>query len=55
MRRRLELHKLSVELGWPQTRSEEELTLLIAIMKHLKNVNAVGDLSYLDELQDLHD
>ena len=55
MRRRLELHKLSVELGWPQTRSEEELTLLIAIMKHLKNVNTVGDLSYLDELQDIHD
>jgi hypothetical protein len=44
-----------VDLGWPQTRSEEELTLLIAIMKHLKNVNAVGDLSYLDELQDMHD
>jgi hypothetical protein len=55
MRRRLELHKLSVDLGWPQTRSEEELTLLIAIMKHLTNVNAVGDLSYLDELKDLHD
>lgn len=55
MRRRLELHKLSVKLGWPQTRSEEELTLLIAIMKHLKNHNTVGDLSYLDELQDLHD
>jgi len=35
--------------------TEEELTLLVAIMKHLKNVNAVGDLSYLDELQDLHD
>tara|TARA_R110000803_G_scaffold204952_1_gene271301 strand:+ start:1018 stop:2583 length:1566 start_codon:yes stop_codon:yes gene_type:complete len=55
MRRRLELHKLSVDLGWPQTRSEEELTLLIAIMKHLTNVNTVGDLSYLDELKDLHD
>ena len=55
MRRRLELHKLSVNLGWPQTRSEEELTLLIAIMKHLTNINATGDLSYLDELQDMHD
>jgi hypothetical protein len=32
IRRRLELHELSVTLGWPQTRSREELQILYNIL-----------------------
>lgn len=59
IRRRIELHKLSVQLGWPQTRSQEELKMLTAILKHANADNLSGEsdhgISALNELKDLHD
>jgi len=55
IRRRLELHELSIELGWPQTRSKEELSILYNILNNLnRNKNISGDLEDLENLLDFH-
>lgn len=55
IRRRLELHDLSVELGWPQTRSREELTILYNILKNLdKNKIDIKDFEELETVLDMH-
>jgi hypothetical protein len=55
MRRRLELHTLSVELGWPQTRSREELQILYNILSNLsKNSTTEYDFNTLENLLDFH-
>ena len=55
IKRRLELHELSVKLGWPQTRSKEELTIIYNIMKNLEsNKIDVQDFSNLEEVLDFH-
>lgn len=55
IKRRVELHELSVELGWPQTRSREELTILYNILKNLeKNKFEESDIDELDNLLDFH-
>ena len=55
IRRRLELHELSVKLGWPQTRSREELTILYNILKNLdKNKIDRQNLEELESLLDFH-
>jgi hypothetical protein len=55
IRRRLEMHELSVSLGWPQTRSHDELRILYNIMKNLEH-NKIDpkDLADLDNTIDLH-
>lgn len=55
IRRRLELHELSVKLGWPQTRSREELQILYNILSNLNNncINA-EDFETLETLLDFH-
>jgi tRNA A37 methylthiotransferase MiaB len=55
IRRRLEMHELCVKLGWPQTRSRDELTILYNIMKNLEqNIIDPKDLTDLDNTIDLH-
>lgn len=55
IRRRLEMHELCVKLGWPQTRSRDELTILYNIMKNLEqNIIDPQDLTDLDNTIDLH-
>jgi hypothetical protein len=55
IRRRLELHDLSVKLGWPQTRSKEELTILYNIMKNLNsNKIEMQDIQDLEDVLDFH-
>jgi radical SAM superfamily enzyme YgiQ (UPF0313 family) len=55
IRRRLELHEISVNLGWPQTRSREELQILYNIFSNLKNNNiGADDFDKLDNLLDFH-
>lgn len=55
IRRRIELHELSVKLGWPQTRSKEELTILHNILKNLSSNNIdVQDISDLENVLDFH-
>ncbi len=55
IRRRIELHELSVKLGWPQTRSREELTILQNILKNLNNNNIdTRDISNLEDVLDFH-
>jgi len=55
IRRRLELHELSVTLGWPQTRSREELQILYNILSNLnKNTIQVEDFETLEALLDFH-
>jgi hypothetical protein len=55
IRRRLELHETSVKLGWPQTRSREELQILYNILQNL-NRNKVNqqDFDDLETLLDFH-
>lgn len=55
IRRRLELHELSVKLGWPQTRNNEELKILYKIMKSL-NANRLEtqDFNDLEDVLDFH-
>jgi hypothetical protein len=55
IRRRLELHELSVKLGWPQTRSREELQILYNILYSL-NRNEINstDFENLETLLDFH-
>jgi hypothetical protein len=55
IRRRLELHELSVTLGWPQTRSREELQILYNILSNLnKNTIQADDFDALETLLDFH-
>ena len=55
IRRRIELHELSVKLGWPQTRSREELTILYNIMKNINSNNIdVKDINDLEDVLDFH-
>jgi hypothetical protein len=55
IRRRLELHELSVKLGWPQTRSREELQILYNILSNLnKNTIQIEDFETLETLLDFH-
>lgn len=55
IRRRIELHELSVKLGWPQTRSREELTILCNILTNLnKNTMQAADFEKLETLLDFH-
>lgn len=55
IRRRLELHEISVELGWPQTRSREELQILYNILNNLNNNRiAEQDFEDLETLLDFH-
>ena len=55
IRRRLEMHELCVKLGWPQTRSSDELGILYNIMKNLEH-NKINeqDLTDLDNVIDMH-
>lgn len=53
IRRRLELHEISVKLGWPQTRNREELQILYNILSNL-NTNTIQAQDF-DELQTLLD
>lgn len=55
IRRRLELHEVSVKLGYPLTRSREELQILYNILSSLKSktVNA-GDFEQLENILDFH-
>jgi hypothetical protein len=55
IRRRLELHEISVKLGWPQTRNREELQILYNILENL-NANIVNatDFDNLETLLDFH-
>ena len=55
IRRRLELHEVSVGLGWPQTRSREELQILHNILSNLNN-NQIdhGDFEELNNILDFH-
>ena len=55
IRRRLELHELSVKLGWPQTRSREELEILYNILDNLNRNKIVSeDFEELENLLDFH-
>jgi hypothetical protein len=55
IRRRLELHELSVKLGWPQTRSREELQILYNILSNLtNNCSTLQDFETLETLLDFH-
>lgn len=55
IRRRIELHELAVKLGWPQTRSNEELKMLFKIMKNLNLNNLqIQDMNDLDDVLDFH-
>ncbi len=55
IRRRIELHELSVKLGWPQTRSREELTILYNIIKNLdSNEINIQDINELEDVLDFH-
>ena len=55
IRRRIELHELSVQLGWPQTRSREELTILYKIIKNLdSNKISIEDINELEDVLDFH-
>jgi hypothetical protein len=55
IRRRLELHEVSVKLGWPQTRNREELQILYNILQNLdKNVINTQDFENLETLLDFH-
>lgn len=55
IRRRIELHELSVKLGWPTTRSREELEILHNIIKniHYNNIS-IDDLNDLNDSLDFH-
>lgn len=55
IRRRLELHEVSVKLGWPQTRSREELQILYNILSNL-STNRVNEQDFedLETLLDFH-
>lgn len=55
IRRRIELHELSVKLGWPQTRNREELQILYNILSNLnQNIIDSNDFDDLDSLLDFH-
>ena len=55
IRRRIELHELSVKLGWPQTRSREELTILYNILKNLdSNQIQIDNINELEDILDFH-
>jgi hypothetical protein len=55
IRRRLELHEISVKLGWPQTRSREELQILYNILENLNRNQIDGrDFEELETLLDFH-
>ena len=55
IRRRLELHEVSVKLGWPQTRSREELQILYNILENLNRNQVDGqDFEELETLLDFH-
>lgn len=55
IRRRIELHELSVKLRWPTTRSREELQILYTIIKNLKSGNFnKKDFDELDDIIDFH-
>tara|TARA_R110001592_G_scaffold166087_1_gene400928 strand:+ start:1646 stop:3217 length:1572 start_codon:yes stop_codon:yes gene_type:complete len=55
IRRRLEMHELCVKLGWPQTRSSDELRILYNIMRNLKH-NKIDerDFTDLDDVISMH-
>jgi hypothetical protein len=42
IRRRLELHEISIELGWPVTRPKEELLILKKIVEQFKGVSTTA-------------
>jgi hypothetical protein len=53
--RRLELHEISVKLGWPQTRNREELQILYNILSNLQqNHIDQADFEHLETLLDFH-
>jgi hypothetical protein len=55
IRRRLELHEVSSRLGWPQTRSREELQILHNILQNLDSSTIKGqDFEDLETLLDFH-
>lgn len=55
IRRRLEIHEISVKLGWPQTRNREELQILYNILYNYKNSTLdAKDFDELDTLLDFH-
>jgi len=55
IRRRLELHEISVKLGWPQTRNREELQILYNILSNLQqNHIDQADFEHLETLLDFH-
>lgn len=55
IRRRLELHEISVQLGWPQTRSREELQILYNILSNLESNTIVEeDFERLNTVLDFH-
>lgn len=55
IRRRLELHEVSVKLGWPQTRNREELQILYNILQNLdQNIIDAQDFENLETLLDFH-
>jgi hypothetical protein len=55
IRRRLELHEISVKLGWPQTRNREELQILYNILHNLNsNIVDSTDFDNLETLLDFH-
>ena len=55
IRRRLELHEVSVKLGWPQTRNKEELQILYNILSSLKsNTLDIGNFEQLENILDFH-
>jgi hypothetical protein len=55
IRRRLELHEVSVKLGYPLTRSREELQILYNILSNLKsNTLDVGNFEQLENILDFH-
>jgi hypothetical protein len=43
IRRRLELHQKSIQLGWPVTRPKEELLILQKIVEQFKGINSVNN------------
>jgi hypothetical protein len=55
IRRRLEMHELCVKLGWPQTRSSDELGILYNVMKNLEQ-NKIDEQHFtdLDNVIDMH-
>lgn len=55
IRRRIELHELSIGLGWPITRGREELEILYNIIKNMHQNNvSIADFNILNDSLDFH-